>query len=320
MNLKEIIKRVIKIEINALLNLYENVSSDFEKAVNILKKCKGKIVIIGLGKSGLIGQKISATLSSTGTPSIYLHPVEAAHGDIGVIMKKDVVVVISQSGETEEIKDILPALKNLEIPVIAITGNKNSTLSKNADCVINSFVKEEACPMGLAPTASTIVQLAIGDALAIALLELKKFKKEDFAKLHPGGTLGKKLTLKVKDIMHTGDELPVVKKDTVLKDALLIMTKKRFGCVAVVDKKNKLCGIFTDGDLRRLIEKNVNPFSLKMSSIMILRPKMVNEEELVVRALDIMEKNKITVLLIPDKQKRVKGIVHLHDILSSGIV
>jgi arabinose-5-phosphate isomerase len=320
MNIKEIAKKVIKTETNALLNLYENISFDFEKAVNIVKKCKGKIVIIGLGKSGLIGQKISATLSSTGTPSIYLHPVEAAHGDLGVIMKKDVVVVISQSGETEEITDILPALKNLKIPVIAITGNKNSTLSKNADCVIDSFVKEEACPMGLAPTASTIVQLAIGDALAIALLKLKKFKKEDFARLHPGGTLGKKLTLKVKDIMHTGDELPVVKKDTVLKDALLVMTKKRFGCVAVVDKNNKLCGIFTDGDLRRLIEKDVNPFSFKMSSIMILKPKMVNGEELVVRALDIMEKNKITVLLIPDKQKRLKGIIHLHDILSSGIV
>ncbi|MCX8092874.1 MAG: KpsF/GutQ family sugar-phosphate isomerase [Candidatus Goldbacteria bacterium] len=320
MNVKKIAREVLDIEINALSYLKKTIKDNFVIAVNILKRCKGKVVIIGLGKSGIIGQKISATLSSTGTPSIYLHPVEAAHGDIGVIRKKDVVIIISQSGETEEITDLLPSIKDLKIPVIAITGNKNSTLSKNANCVIDSYVKEEACPMGLAPTASSIVQLAIGDALAIALLKIKKFKKEDFAKLHPGGVLGKKLTLKVKDIMHTGDELPVVKENTILKKALLIMTKKRFGCLAVIDEKNKLCGIFTDGDLRRLIEKNANPFSLKMSSIMIKNPKVIKEDELVVDALSMMEKNKITVLLIPDKNKRLKGIIHLHDILSAGIV
>ncbi|MCX7698260.1 MAG: KpsF/GutQ family sugar-phosphate isomerase [Candidatus Goldbacteria bacterium] len=320
MDVKKIAKEVLDIEIDALSYLKKTIKDNFVFAVNILKKCKGKVIIIGLGKSGIIGQKISATLSSTGTPSIYLHPVEAAHGDIGVIRKKDVVIIISQSGETEEITDLLPSIKDLKIPIIAITGNKNSTLSKNANCVIDSYVKEEACPMGLAPTASSIVQLAIGDALAIALLKIKKFKKEDFAKLHPGGVLGKKLTLKVKDIMHTGDELPVVKKNTILKKALLIMTKKRFGCLAVIDEKNKLCGIFTDGDLRRLIEKNENPFSLKMSSIMIKNPKIIKEDALVVDALSMMEKNKITVLLIPDKNKRLKGIIHLHDILSAGIV
>jgi len=320
MDVKNIVKEVINIEIKALSDIGRGIKDTFNTAIKILKKCNGKVVIIGLGKSGIIGQKISATLSSTGTPSIYLHPVEAAHGDIGVIRKKDVIVIISQSGETEEITDLLPSLKALKIPVIAITGNKNSTLSKNATCVIDSYVKEEACPMGLAPTASSIVQLAIGDALAIALLKIKKFRKEDFAKLHPGGTLGKKLTLKVKDIMHTGDELPVVKKNVILKKALLTMTRKRFGCVAVVDEKNKLCGIFTDGDLRRLIEKNANPFSLKISSIMILKTKTIKAEELVVNALSIMERNKITVLLVPDRKKRLIGIIHLHDILSSGIV
>lgn len=320
MDIKKIAKEVINIEIKALSDFRRAINDDFNTAVNILKKCSGKVVIIGLGKSGIIGQKISATLSSTGTPSIYLHPVEAAHGDIGVIRKKDVIIVISQSGETEEITDLLPSLNDLKIPVIAITGNKNSTLSRNATCIIDSYVREEACPMGLAPTASSIVQLAIGDALAIALLKMKKFKKEDFAKLHPGGILGKKLTLKVGDIMHTGDELPIVKKNIILKKALLIMTKKRFGCIAVVDEKNRLCGIFTDGDLRRLIEKNENPFSLKISSIMITKPKTIKEEELVVDALTVMEKNKITVLLVPDKKKRLKGIIHLHDILSAGIV
>ncbi len=320
MDIKNIVKEVINIEIKALTDLNRVIKDNFVVAVKILRKCRGKIVIIGLGKSGIIGQKISATLSSTGTPSIYLHPVEAAHGDIGVIMKKDVVIIISQSGETEEITDLLPSIKGLKIPVIAITGNKNSTLSKNATCVIDSYVKKEACPMGLAPTASSIVQLAIGDALAIALLKLKKFKKEDFAKLHPGGVLGKKLTLRVKDIMHTGDELPVVRENTILKKALLVMTKKRFGCVVVVDNKNKLCGIFTDGDLRRLIEKNANPFSSKMGSVMIKKPKIIKEDELIVNALSVMEKNKITVLFVPDRKKKIKGIIHLHDILSAGIV
>ncbi len=320
MNIQKIVKEVINIEIKALSEFKKGIKNTFNNAVRILKNCKGKVVIIGLGKSGIIGQKLSATLSSTGTPSIYLHPVEAAHGDIGVIRKKDVIIIISQSGETEEITDLLPTLKSLKIPVIAITGNKNSTLSKNATCVLDSYVEKEACPMGLAPTASSIVQLAIGDALAVALLKIKRFKKEDFAKLHPGGTLGKKLTLKVRDIMHTGDELPVVRKNTILKEALLTMTKKRFGCIIVVDEKSRLCGIFTDGDLRRLIEKNANPFSLKVSSIMISNPKTIKAEELAVNALSVMEKNKITVLPVPDRKKRLIGIIHLHDILSSGIV
>jgi arabinose-5-phosphate isomerase len=319
MDIKKIVKEVINIETKSLSDLYNAIKDDFKSAINILKKCNGKVVIIGLGKSGLIGQKISATMSSTGTPSIYLHPVEAAHGDIGVIRKKDVVIIISQSGETEEITDLLPSLKELDIPIIAITGNKNSTLAKNSTVVINSYVKKEACPMGLAPTASSIVQLAIGDALAITLLKIKKFKREDFAKLHPGGALGKKLILRVKNIMHVGDELPLVDKNVVLKEALIIMTRKRFGCLIVVEK-SKLCGIFTDGDLRRLIEKNKNPFSLKMSEVMIKNPKTINKNEFAIDALSMLEKNKITVLPVTDNKKRIEGIIHLHDILSAGIV
>lgn len=319
-NLKKEIKNVLDLEAKAILNIKEMVDSNYDKAVEIILNCKGKVVITGLGKSGIVGQKISATLSSTGTPSIFLHPVEAVHGDIGIISKDDVVIIISQSGETEEVIDLLPSLKRLGVPVIAITGKKNSTLAKNANCILNSHVEKEACPMGLAPTASTTVQLAIGDCLAVILLKLKNFKKEDFAMLHPGGALGKRLILKVKDLMHTESEIPVCNLNTELKEALLEITKKRFGCIVVTDKNKKITGIFTDGDLRRLLEKNENPFLLKMKDIMIKNPKVIDEDELVVTALSKMEKHSITVLLVPDKKNKIKGILHLHDILKSGVV
>jgi len=319
-NIEKEIKNVLDLEAKALLKTKEIVDSNYDRAIEIILNCKGKVVITGLGKSGLIGQKISATFSSTGTPSVFLHPVEAVHGDIGIISKDDVVIIISQSGETEEVIDLLPSLKRLGVPVIAITGKKNSTLAKNSNCVLNSYVEKEACPMGLAPTASTTVQLAIGDSLAVVLLKLKNFKKEDFAMLHPGGALGKRLILKVKDLMHTGSEVPVCDLDTELKDALLEITKKRFGCAAVIDKNQKIAGIFTDGDLRRLLEKNANPFMLKMKDIMIKNPKMIDEDELVITALSKMEKYSITVLLVPDKKNKIKGILHLHDILKSGVV
>jgi len=319
-NIEKEIKKVLDLEAKALLKTKEIVDSNYERAIEIILNCKGKVVITGLGKSGLIGQKISATFSSTGTPSVFLHPVEAVHGDIGIISKDDVVIIISQSGETEEVIDLLPSLKRLGVPIIAITGKKNSTLAKNSNCVLNSYVEKEACPMGLAPTASTTVQLAIGDSLAVVLLKLKNFKKEDFAMLHPGGALGKRLILKVKDLMHAGSEVPVCDLDTELKDALLEITKKRFGCAAVIDKNEKIAGIFTDGDLRRLLEKNANPFMLKMKDIMIKNPKMIDEDELVITALSKMEKYSITVLLVPDKKNKIKGILHLHDILKSGVV
>jgi arabinose-5-phosphate isomerase len=319
MNIRDEMQKVIDIESAALSDLFGRVGREFEKAVKIMKKCKGKIVVTGLGKSGLIGQKISATLSSTGTPAMYLHPVEAAHGDIGIIMKNDAVIVISQSGETEEVVDILPSLLRLKVPVIAITGNKSSTLAKKSDAVLDSSVKREACPMGLAPTASTTVQLVIGDALAVALLKLKGFKKEDFARLHPGGALGKKLVLKVKDIMHTGERVPSVTEETRLREGLLEMTRKMFGCTAVVNGRGVMTGIFTDGDLRRLLERNPDPYGEKMKDIMTARPKIAQEDELVMDALASMEEKNITVLIVPDKKGRLKGVIHLHDILKAGI-
>ncbi len=317
-NIKKEIERVLREEANALLKC--RIDKNFEKAVDIILNCKGKVVITGIGKSGLIAQKISSTFSSTGTPSVFLHPVEAVHGDIGIIMKNDVCLIISQSGETEEVIELLPSLKRLGIPIIAITGKKNSTLAKKSDCFLNSYVEKEACPMGLAPTASTTLQLALGDSLAVVLLKLKNFKKEDFAMLHPGGSLGKKLILKVKDIMHTGAEVPKVYFNTRLKEAMLVMTNKRFGCTAIVDDNCRIAGIFTDGDLRRLFEKNENPYNLTMREIMTKNPKKINENELVVSALSKMEKNAITVLLIPDNKNRLKGIIHLHDILRSGVI
>ena len=320
MDLENEIKRVLKIEAEAISAVEGRIDDTFKKAVEIISKCRGKVIVIGIGKSGLIGNKISATFSSTGTPSMFLHPVEAVHGDIGIIMKDDCALVLSQSGETEEILEMLPPLKSVGVPVISITGKKDSTLAKKSDCVLDSSVKEEACPMGLAPTASTAVQLAIGDALAVSLLKLKDFKKEDFAKLHPGGALGKKLVLKVKDLMHTGEEVPVVRTSAVLKDGLFEITDKRFGCTSVVDSDGKLAGIFTDGDLRRLLEKSENPFTKKMEEIMIKNPKTVSGEDLVINALNKMENSAITALVIVDNEGRPEGIIHLHDIVKSGVM
>ncbi len=313
------IKRTIEIELKEGGALLSRVGDEMVKAVEIIYACKGKVIVTGIGKSGLIGQKISATMSSTGTPSVFMHPVEAAHGDMGIIMKGDVAIAISQSGETDELTGILPSLERFNIPVIAITGKRDSTLAKYACCVLDSSVSEEACPMNLAPTASTTVQLMIGDALAVALIKMKSFGKEDFALRHPGGALGKKLMLKVKDLMHGQDSVPKVLPETTLKEALIEMTRKRFGCTAVM-KGDELLGIFTDGDLRRLIENNDNPFHFKMHEIMTKTPKTINEEELVVKALAEMEEKKISVLLVTGENKKVSGIIHLYDILKSGVV
>ncbi len=320
MKIKDEIRKVIETEASALFLLSKRVGKEFEMAVSLLKKCRGKVVVIGLGKSGLIGQKISATLSSTGTPAVYLHPVEAAHGDIGIIMKTDVVLLISHSGETQEVTEIIPALKRLNVPLIAITGKTNSTLARKSTVVLDSSVAREACPMGLAPTASTTVQLAIGDALAVALLKMKGFKKEDFARLHPGGSLGKKLVLKVRDIMHSGDIVPSVGENAKLRDGLIEITRKMFGCTAVVNGRGVMTGIFTDGDLRRLLEKSGNPYGERMKDIMTKRPKTIMEDELAVDALALMEEKKITVLLVPGRNGKVKGIIHLHDLIKSGVV
>ncbi|HRU39576.1 MAG TPA: KpsF/GutQ family sugar-phosphate isomerase, partial [Candidatus Goldiibacteriota bacterium] len=293
--------------------------AEYDRAAAIIRACRGKVVVIGLGKSGLIGQKISATLSSTGTPSVFLHPVEAAHGDMGIIMKNDAALLISQSGETDEVKAIMPALLRLKIPMIVITGNMRSTLAKKANVVISSWVPSEACPMGLAPTASTTAQLAIGDAIAVAVLKMKGFKKEDFARLHPGGALGKKLVLKVDDIMHSGMDIPIVAEKTKLREALLEMTNKRLGCTLVCGPKGKITGIFTDGDLRRLLEKSINPYSEIMSGIMKRKPVYILPSSLAADALAIMEDKKITVLPVIAKNGKPQGIIHLHDLIKAGL-
>ncbi|MCE5300369.1 MAG: KpsF/GutQ family sugar-phosphate isomerase [Spirochaetia bacterium] len=313
-------RRVLTLEAAAVMNARKNLGADFECAVDMIMKCKGKVVVSGIGKSGIIGQKISATMSSTGTPSVFLHSTEAAHGDMGIVSRDDVAIVISHSGETGEVTGILPALKRLGIPLIAITGKKTSTLAKNASCVLDASVTKEACPMNLAPTASTTVQLAIGDALAVVLLKLKGFKKEDFAMFHPGGSLGKKLILKVKDMMHTGAEVPVVSGDATLQKGLLEMTKKRFGCTAVVNPHGAMTGIFTDGDLRRLLETDGNPYGMKMKQVMTKKPRTIKSEDLAIHALNVMQRHSITVLIVQDRDGKPEGIIHMHDILKSGVV
>ncbi len=320
MKIRDEIKNVLEAESLSIKEAAKRIGADFEKAVKILEKCSGKVVVSGIGKSGLIGNKISATFSSTGTPSMFLHPVEAVHGDMGIVMDADAAVLISQSGETDEVLEMLPHFDRLKVPVIAITGKTGSSLAKKAACVLDSSVEKEACPMGLAPTASTIVQLAIGDALAVALLKIKNFSKDDFARLHPGGALGKRLVLKVKDIMHTGEELPLVTPDTELKGALVEITNKRFGCAVVKGENGSVEGIFTDGDLRRLLEKTPDPFEKKMRDIMTKGPRTISGGELVIYALSKMEENAITVLAVTDDKGRPKGILHLHDILREGVV
>jgi len=314
-------KRVLMIESDAIKSLVERIGENFIKAVDIIHSCKGRIVVTGMGKSGIIGRKISATLASTGTPSLFLHPAEGGHGDIGMVTKGDVVIAVSNSGESEEIIKILPILKRLDIKLIALTGNPASTLGRSADVILDVSVKEEACRLGLVPTASTTAALAMGDALAITLLNKRGFKKEDFALFHPGGSLGKKLLIKVKDLMHAGETLPVVFLDRPMTKAVVEISSKRLGVTTVTDKDNRLLGIITDGDLRRGIEKWGKAFfDMKVEEVMTKNPKVIGEEELAVKALSIMEQYSITSLVVPDDNGKIKGIIHLHDILKQGIV
>jgi len=314
----EIAKRTIDIELETLLNLKESLDDSFVKAIEILYNCKGKVILVGIGKSGHIARKISSTLSSTGTPSIFLHPAEAVHGDLGIIEKEDVVIFISNSGETEEIINLIPYLKFLNVPVITITGNPNSTLAQKSDVVIDIKIKREACPFNLAPTSSTTAILVLGDAIAIVLMELKGFTKEQFAKLHPAGLIGKRLK-KVYEIMHT-DRIPFVYDDMSIKSAIIEITSKGFGATAVLDRNNNLVGIITDGDLRRYIEKGYDLNNGSVKDAMTKNPKTIKYNETVGEALNLMEKYKITVLLVLDENNKLVGIVHLHDILRAGIL
>lgn len=317
----EIGKRVLTIEAKAIEDLIGRIGKSFVDAVDILYSCKGRVVVTGMGKSGLIGKKISATLASTGTLSFYLHPAEGIHGDIGMVMRDDVLLVISNSGETDEIIAILPIFKRMGLKIICLTGRTHSALAKNSDVMLDVSVKEEACTINLIPTASTTVALAMGDALAVALFEKRGFKEEDFALFHPGGTLGRRLLLRVEDLMHTGSEIPAVHEETYMKDVIYEMTSKKLGVTTVVDANKRLTGIVTDGDLRRLLEKEpADIFKFMARDVMTRNPKVIARDALAVSAVQIMEAHSITSLIILNGDRAVGGIIHLHDLLKKGIV
>jgi arabinose-5-phosphate isomerase len=313
-------RKVLKTEAEAILALIDRIDGGFSKAVEIVIACKGRVVVTGMGKSGLIGKKIASTLASTGTPALFLHPAEGIHGDLGMVTKGDVVIAISNSGETEEIVKLLPVFKRLAVPVIAMTGNLGSSLAKAAEVTIDVGVTEEACPMGLVPTASTTATLAMGDALAITLLDRRGFKEEDFACFHPGGSLGKRLLLLVSDLMHTGDAVPVVKESTPMREALFEITSKKMGITTVVDGDGKLVGVITDGDLRRYLEKSDDLFGRKAGELAHGNPKVIAPDALAAQAVAIMEQHSITSLVSVDGEGRPAGIIHLHDLLKAGVV
>lgn len=312
-------KEVISIEGNAVLNLVNSIDSEFVKAVNVIYNSKGRVVFTGVGKSGIIARKIVATMNSTGTASIFLHPTDALHGDLGMVRKDDIVILISKSGHTEELIQLVPMLKRINVTMIGMLGEINSRLAKECDIVLNVGVKEEACPYDLAPTASTTAALVMGDALAITLLELKGFSKEDFGMLHPGGSLGKRLSLKISEIMITGNDVPVVKENTSIKDTIFVITSKRLGMTCVVDDNGKLSGIITDGDLRRLLERTLDIKNLAASDVMTRKPKTMKKDLLASFALQQMENFNITSLIVVDENDKPEGVVHLHDLVKLGL-
>jgi len=314
-------KRVLEIEAAAVNGLIDRIGKNFLRAVDMLYYCQGRVVVTGMGKCGLIGQKIASTLSSTGTPALFLHPAEGIHGDLGMVIQQDVVIALSNSGETEELLRLIPAIKRAGAPIIALCGNSSSTLTSHADLFLDVSVKEEACPLGLAPTASTTAALAMGDALAVALLSKRGFKKEDFALLHPGGTLGKQLLLRVEDIMHKGEDIPLVEEEAAFTEVVAEISKKGLGVTGVVDREGRLVGIVTDGDLRRLIQDHGEKvFTLSTSQVMTRNPETISSSELGVRALSQMEKFEITALFVLDQEQKPLGIVHIHDLLRAGVV
>jgi arabinose-5-phosphate isomerase len=312
-------KRTLDIESKALAKLAANLDQKFSNLCEVILKSKGKIITLGVGKSGHIAQKISATLSSTGSPSYFIHATEALHGDIGVISKNDSALILSHSGESKEIIDLIPSLKNIGCKIFSFTGPTESTIAKSTDINISTEVDKEACPLDLAPTSSTTAALALGDALAIALLESRKFSPQDFAKSHPGGKLGKKLTLKVKDIMSKGKDFPFVSPNTLLSKALVEISNKGLGMVAVIDKK-KLKGVFTDGDLRRTIGSKKDIHKTKISLVMSKNVKTIQQSSLASKAIEIMEKNNIYVLIVLNSKKIPVGVLRMHDLMQSGLV
>jgi len=319
MNYKEIAQETLQIEAQTLLDSAMNIDDVFDKAVEIIVACRGKLIVTGVGKSGLIGAKMAATFASTGTPSFFLHPTEALHGDLGMIGKDDVVLAISYSGESEELSSILPHIKRFDIPLIGMTKNHESTLGKYSDLVIDVVVKKEACPLNIAPTSSTTLTLALGDALAVCLMRAKNFQKSDFASFHPGGALGKKLFVKVKDLMRSG-ELPIVDAKTKLKDAIVKISEGRIGTVLVTDEQNRLLALVSDGDIRRALMSEDFSLDDDVLKYATINPKTIDDENMLAsEALVIIEDMKIQLLVVTDKERRIKGVLHIHTLIEKGI-
>lgn len=322
MTKEEIIKKgkeVIRIEAEAIANLENLINNNFADAVEAIINCKGRVVLTGLGKSGLVARKIVATLNSTGTAAIFLHPTDALHGDLGMVRNDDVVILISKSGSTEELNNLIPLLKRIGVTLIAMSGDENSHMAKECNIFLSIYVSEEACPYDLAPTSSSTATLALGDALAVTLLQKRGFTQEDFAFLHPGGSLGKRLSLYIKELMIKGEAVPIVKESTLIKDVIFEITSKRLGVTSVVNNEGKLTGIITDGDLRRLLERTLEIKNLSAKDIMSDNPKVMKPDYLASFALQQMEYHKITSLVITDDNNKPIGIVHLHDLLNVGL-
>jgi arabinose-5-phosphate isomerase len=317
-SIQEIAKNTLTLEADAILELREFINDSFEKVVNVLLHTKGRLIISGIGKSAIIGQKIVATLNSTGTASIFMHAADAIHGDLGMIREEDVVMIISKSGESPEIRVLVSLIQNIGNPLIAMVGKIPSALSEGASYILNTTVSQEACPNNLAPTASTTAQMAMGDALAVCLMEAKGFSADDFAKFHPGGALGKKLYLRVNDLSKL-NEKPAVDEKSTLREVIVEITKKRLGLTAVLNEEKELTGVITDGDLRRMLEKGVDLEKTTAKDIMGISPKTVNQDALAVHALDIMRKNNITQLLVAEEKNYV-GVIHLHDLIREGLL
>ncbi len=311
-------KEVLLIEAEGILAMRDRLDDNFKKAVSLIMSCPSRVIITGIGKSGIIGQKIAATLNSTGTSSFFLHPVEAMHGDLGIVDAGDVILAISNSGQTTELNMLMPTFKKRGNKVIAMTGNINSSLAQAAHAVLDVGVEKEACPLGLAPTASTTATLAMGDALAVALLKLKDFKASDFRNNHPGGSLGERLKTNVANVMLTGDQIPVIVESAILIDAIDVLNKKNVGAVLIVSQEKQVVGIFTDGDIRRLMVKSPGIFDIPVKEVMTVSPKTIAADSLAADALSIMQRHEVTVLPVVDSQQVLVGILHLHDLLGKG--
>jgi arabinose-5-phosphate isomerase len=315
----ELAERTLDIEANALRAAARRIGDDFVKAVQIVLACKGRVVVAGMGKSGLVGRKIAATLASTGTPALFMHPAEASHGDLGMITRLDVLLALSNSGESDELNVILPVIKRLGVPTIAITGRRESSLGRQAEAVLDSTVPEEACPLNLAPTASTTTQMALGDALAVALLAARGFRAEDFARSHPGGSLGRRLLVLVRDLMRKGDAMPLVSRDTVFTDMLREMTRKGLGFV-VVEEQGRAMGIFTDGDLRRLIEQGKDLRHLRAYEVMHPQPRTVPADALAAEAATVMEQHRVTSVLVVETDGSLAGALNSNDLMRAKVI